>query len=106
MRAHHHAPLDRIAGLLYELQKGVKAIRAFPQPFLVEGLALLPRLRPVVEKAALAIELRVGDYGQVIFQTRPLREAPLFPARGSLVLCLGKQALGIGGHYEIVTMPQ
>ena len=75
---------DRIAGLLHEPQKDVKAVRAFskgiadgcPQPFLVGGLVLRPQPRPVVEEAALAMELEAGDHREVIFQTHPVREPP------------------------------
>ena len=82
-------PLDRIAGLLHEPKKGVKAIRAFgkgiadgrPQPFLVGGLAFPPQPCSVMEKTALAMELGVGNHGQVIFQTYPVREPPHRPGR-------------------------
>lgn len=34
-----------------------------------------------MEKAALAMKLGVGDHGQVIFQTHPVREPPHRPGR-------------------------
>ena len=66
-----------------------KAVRAFgkdrvdgcPQPLLVGGLAFPPQPRSVMEKAALAMELGVGNHGQVIFQTHPVREPPHRPGR-------------------------
>lgn len=34
-----------------------------------------------MEKTALAMELGIGDHGQVIFQTHPVREPPHRPGR-------------------------
>ena len=76
--------LDRIPGLRHEPQKVGKIGGAFcesivdgkAQPFFIRGLTLGSQPCPVVEKAALAMELGIEDHRQVIFQTHPIREPP------------------------------
>ena len=75
--------LHRKAGLLHEPQERRKVGGLFPQglhdsqphPLLGRGRAF-PDPLAVVEKAALAVELRVLDHRQIMLQAYPVREPP------------------------------
>ena len=76
--------LDREAGRLHDTEKIVKVGGAFgesfidgkPQLLLVRGLPLRPQPCPVMEKASLAVQLGIGDDGQIIFKANAVREPP------------------------------
>ena len=55
-----------------------------------------------MEKAALAIELGVGDHGQVIFQTYPVREPPHRPGRADEIPELVGAIQRSGGVVDVV----
>ena len=77
------ATLYRKAGLLHEPQERRKVGGPFPQglhdgkPYPLFGRGrTFPDPLPIVEKAALAVELRVLDHRQVMLQAHPVREFP------------------------------
>ena len=75
--------LYRKARLLHEPEERRKVGGPFPQglhdgkphPLFGRGRAL-PDPLAIVEKTALAVELRVLDHGQVMLQAYPVREPP------------------------------